>query len=85
MAARDTRIIELIAIDPAARAPSYLRWFGLDHFTGPPRLISWVCRDNPLAYHPAAGSWRRHAVICTGGSQSPTAGCQPVMVWPLFS
>lgn len=40
--------IELIAIDPAAPAPQHPRWFGLDDFTGPPRLVAWVARADPL-------------------------------------
>lgn len=41
--------IELIAIDPEAEAPPHPRWFGLDAFQGPPRLIAWVCRMSRLA------------------------------------
>ncbi|WBU62840.1 VOC family protein [Paracoccus aerodenitrificans] len=40
--------IELIAIDPDAPAPSFPRWFGLDGFSGAPRLVSWVCRTERL-------------------------------------
>ncbi|MFD1796254.1 VOC family protein [Paracoccus aurantiacus] len=40
--------IELIAIDPQADAPPYPRWFGLDDFRGPPRLVAWVCQAKPL-------------------------------------
>lgn len=36
--------IKAIAIDPAARAPRHARWFGLDRFTGPPRVVGWVVR-----------------------------------------
>jgi hypothetical protein len=35
---------EIIAIDPDAPAPPRPRWFALDHFTGPPRLVHWVAR-----------------------------------------
>ncbi len=41
--------LEVIAIDPAARAPDRPRWFGLDRFCGPPRLTSWVVRCDDLA------------------------------------
>lgn len=40
--------IELIAIDPLAEAPPCPRWFGLDQFDGPPRLVGWVCRMSNL-------------------------------------
>ncbi|MGR3467626.1 MAG: VOC family protein [Shimia sp.] len=39
---------ELIAIDPEAAAPRRARWFGLDGFSGPPRLTNWVCRTDDL-------------------------------------
>jgi Glyoxalase-like domain len=41
--------LEVIAIDPAARAPDWPRWFDLDHFSGPPRLTNWVARCDDLA------------------------------------
>ncbi len=40
--------LEIIAIDPAVPAPSWPRWFDLDHFTGPPRLTNWVARTDDL-------------------------------------
>lgn len=40
--------LEVIAIDPEAPAPSRPRWFGLDQFSGPPRLVAWVARSTPL-------------------------------------
>lgn len=41
---------ELIAIDPAARAPARARWFGLDalDLTRGPRLLHWVARSAAL-------------------------------------
>ncbi|MGR3490744.1 MAG: VOC family protein [Shimia sp.] len=39
---------ELIAIDPEAPDPGRARWFGLDGFSGPPRLTNWVCRTDDL-------------------------------------
>lgn len=36
--------LEIIAIDPDAVAPGFPRWFGLDRFDGPPRLVGWVAR-----------------------------------------
>lgn len=40
--------LEVIAIDPEAPAPARPRWFGLDGFSGPPRLVAWVARATPL-------------------------------------
>ncbi|AGT09080.1 VOC family protein [Paracoccus aminophilus] len=37
--------LEIIAADPAGGTPLWPRWFGLDTFTGPPRLVSWVVRS----------------------------------------
>ncbi len=36
--------LEVIAIDPEAPPPGRRRWFGLDDFSGPPRLVAWVAR-----------------------------------------
>ena len=41
--------LEVIAIDPEAPRPARARWFGLDWFTGPPRLATWVVRSDDLA------------------------------------
>ncbi len=41
--------LEVIAIDPTAPAPDHARWFGLDGFSGPPRLTNWVVRCGDLA------------------------------------
>ena len=46
--------VELIAIDPDAEAPAHPRWFGLDDFQGPPRLVAWVCRAKPLTAPPGS-------------------------------
>ncbi|GAA4836536.1 VOC family protein [Actinomycetospora corticicola] len=40
----DGTYLELIAIDPEAPAPGRPRWFALDRFSGPPRLVHWVLR-----------------------------------------
>ena len=39
--------LEVIAIDPDARAPATPRWFDLDRFSGPPRPVVWIagCDD----------------------------------------
>lgn len=48
--------LEVIAIDPQAPRPTHPRWFDLDRFAGPPRLITWVARvpdlDQALARAP---------------------------------
>lgn len=36
--------LEVIAVDPVAVKPNVPRWFGLDSFDGPPRLLHWVVR-----------------------------------------
>lgn len=41
--------LEVIAVDPAAPAPAWPRWFDLDRFRGPPRLANWVARCDDLA------------------------------------
>jgi hypothetical protein len=41
--------LEVIAIDPAAPAPPWPRWFDLDHFSGRPALTNWVARTDDLA------------------------------------
>lgn len=51
--------LEAIAIDPSAPVPEGPRWFGLDHFSGPPRLDKWICGvadlDAALEAFPMAG------------------------------
>jgi hypothetical protein len=42
----DGLYLEVIAVDPAA--PKGPRWFGLDDFDHPPRLINWICRCDDL-------------------------------------
>lgn len=41
--------LEVIAVDPDARAPGRARWFGLDDFDGPPTLAHWALRVDDLA------------------------------------
>jgi hypothetical protein len=38
------RYLEVIAVDPNGIKPLVPRWFGLDSFVGPPRLVHWVAR-----------------------------------------
>ncbi len=40
--------LEVIAVDPDAPAPPRARWFGLDRFSGPPRLAAWIARVGDL-------------------------------------
>lgn len=40
--------LEVIAVDPDAPAPDCPRWFGLDDFQGPPRLVHWVARTGKI-------------------------------------
>lgn len=40
--------LEVIAPDPDAVPEAGHRWFGLDHFSGPPRLANWICRTESL-------------------------------------
>ena len=49
--------LELIAIDPDAVAPGRPRWFGLDGFSGPPRVAGWVLRAPDSTPAPAGSAW----------------------------
>ena len=40
--------LEAIAVDPAAPKPDRPRWFGLDEFTGAPRLSKWIVAVDDL-------------------------------------
>lgn len=40
--------LEVIAVDPDAKAPFHPRWFGLDGRAGPPSLTNWVVRVDDL-------------------------------------
>ncbi len=40
--------LEVIAVNPAAPAPSHPRWFGLDHAPTAPRLSHWACRTQDI-------------------------------------
>ncbi|NHF72155.1 VOC family protein [Paracoccus xiamenensis] len=78
--------VELIAIDPQAEAPPYPRWFGLDDFRGPPRLVAWVCRAKPLK--PPPGSTIREAargdlhwrIAIPDSGQSDSDGLDPLRI-----
>ena len=84
--------LEVIAVDPGAPPPGRVRWFGLDRFSGPPRLAAWVARvpdlDAALAAAPeglgapvalARGEYRwRMAVPETG--TLPFDGLAPALI-----
>ena len=84
--------LEVIAVDPAAPAPAWPRWFDLDHFSGPPRLTNWVARTSDLPAALAAappgtgipvalsrGPYRwQMAVPATG--KLPFDGCFPALI-----
>lgn len=40
--------LEVIAIDPDARDPGRVRWFGLDDYNDVPRLARWIARSDDL-------------------------------------
>lgn len=46
--------LEIIAIDPDGAAPARPRWFGLDGFSGEPRLVGWVARGQDITAPPGA-------------------------------
>ncbi|QUJ77941.1 VOC family protein [Sulfitobacter albidus] len=47
--------LEVIAPEPGAPSDGP-RWFGLDEFTGPPRLANWICAADPFT------PWLRHGM-----------------------
>lgn len=49
--------LELIAIDPDARPPLRPRWFGLDRFSGPPRVAGWVVQAPDTTPAPPGSRW----------------------------
>jgi hypothetical protein len=84
--------LEVIAIDPAAPAPAWPRWFDLDRFTGPPRLTNWVAAcedlDAELAQSPpgtglpvalARGDYRWQMAVPPDG-RLPFDGCFPALI-----
>ncbi len=40
--------LEVIAVDPDAPKPTLRRWFGLDTYSGPPRVMNWICSTDDL-------------------------------------
>lgn len=48
----DGLYLEVIALDPDAVPETGHSWFGLDQFTGPPRLANWICRTDDIDQAP---------------------------------
>ncbi|QMU57058.1 MAG: VOC family protein [Boseongicola sp.] len=40
--------LEVIAVDPDVPRPAHRRWFNLDQYSGPPRIMNWVCNTDDL-------------------------------------
>lgn len=52
----DGLYLEVIAKKPDLQPEAGHSWFGLDQFSGPPRLANWICRADDLgAYQGVAG------------------------------
>lgn len=84
--------LEVISIDPSAQDPGRARWFGLDQFSGPPRLTNWVCRSDDIAtdlasapdemgeiFDAARGDLRWQMALTKAG-QYPYGGVFPGMI-----
>ncbi len=84
--------LEVITIDPAAPTPGRSRWFGLDDFTGAPRLAAWVVRTDDLeaalavapegtgeALAISRGDYRWRITVPSDGRQ-PYDGCAPALI-----
>ena len=84
--------LEVIAVDPAAPAPAWPRWFDLDSFKGPPRLTNWIAAcddlDAELALSPAGagkpidlerGDLRWRMAVPADG-RLPFDGCFPALI-----
>ncbi|MFM2390959.1 MAG: hypothetical protein RLZZ437_2514 [Pseudomonadota bacterium] len=84
--------LEVIAIDPTSPAPTWPRWFDLDHFSGAPRLTNWVAACDDLGVEVAAsptgvgvpvalsrGDFRWQMAVPTNG-RLPFGGCFPALI-----
>ena len=40
--------LEVIAVDPEVPAPAHPRWFDMDRYAGPPRIMNWICATDDL-------------------------------------
>lgn len=85
--------LEVIAIDPDAPPPGQRRWFGLDDFSGPPRLAVWMVRTSDIATalkiaplgsgEPidfARGDYRWRLAVPRDGRATPLDGCAPALI-----
>ncbi|MEO1638163.1 MAG: VOC family protein [Pseudomonadota bacterium] len=84
----DDLYLEVIAKEPGAEPEAGHAWFGLDHFTGPPRLANWICQtDNFSAAPEEAGppraltrgdlSWR---ITVPDDGSLPFGGGYPTLI-----
>ena len=79
--------LEVIAIDPSAPTAAMPRWFGLDEFSGPPRIVSWLCRVSDLsaavqgrdvgAAHPMERGDYRWSISIRPDGSTPMGGAHP--------
>lgn len=69
--------LEVIAIDPEAAPPTQPRWFGLDTFSGPPRLVTWVARVPDLDAALAAAPCPAQPLALTRGDLAWRFGVSP--------
>ena len=83
--------LEVIAPDPDATCDGP-RWFGLDHFSGPPRLANWICAvpDLPAALKDAPeagivpmqrGDLRWDMAVPDDGSLPMNGGFPTLLQW----
>lgn len=82
--------LEVIARDPAAPPTGRATWFGLDTFSGPPRLANWICRSDDLARFadvtgPAVslsrGALRWDITVLADGSLPMRGGFPTLLAW----
>ncbi|WP_431281501.1 VOC family protein [Humitalea sp. 24SJ18S-53] len=89
------RYLEVIAVDPAAEAPTRPRWFGLDTPPARPRILGWVARcvdiaavaarsplplGTPEAMSRGALSWQ---ITIAADGRPPAGGALPSLIeWP---
>lgn len=78
--------LELIAIDPAAPRPGRPRWYGLDRFQGPPRIVGWIARDDSFVAPPrttviemSRGNLQWQFTLPDDG-EMPGHGTQPLLI-----
>lgn len=78
--------LELIAVDPDAPAPARARWFGLDSFDGPPRLVGWVMRQSEIiapqgtTLSEASRGDLRWQITLPDAGQMPHEGAEPMRI-----